>query len=101
MAEMKGHDQVERHLSHRLDQQPAAESIALVKRQNRVDEGCARGRETRMSENLFGAVNGAGNGLGDREYTGLGVGFAASLPFQLIGQHERFQAKFGNNPAMP
>jgi hypothetical protein len=70
MAEMKGHDQVERHLSYRLDQQPAAESIALVKRENRFDEGRASGRETRVSENLLRRVNGAGNGLGDGKYLG-------------------------------
>src|SRR5882724_4048651 len=83
MAEMKGHDQVERYLSHRLDQQPGREPIALVKRENRIDEGRAGGRETRVGENLFGAVNGAGDGFGDHGYPGLEVSFAASLPFQL------------------
>jgi hypothetical protein len=65
MAEMKGHDQVERHLSHRLDQQPAAESIALVKRQNRVDEGRAVSRETHgLARICSERLNRAGDGLG-------------------------------------
>jgi hypothetical protein len=33
--------------------------------------------------------------------TGLGMGFAAPLPFRLIAQHEWFQAALGNNLAMP
>jgi hypothetical protein len=64
MAEMKGDDQVKRHLSHCLDQQPATELIALMKRENRVDEGRAGGREARMGENRVRCVNGAGDGLG-------------------------------------
>jgi hypothetical protein len=39
--------------------------IALVKLDNRVDEGGAGLRETRMSENFLGAVNRAGDGFGD------------------------------------
>jgi hypothetical protein len=70
MAEMKGYDQVERNLPHRLEQQPGRESIALVKRENRIDESRAGGRETRVSENLLRRVNAAGDGLGNRELTG-------------------------------
>jgi hypothetical protein len=45
-----------------------------VKRENRVDEGRAGGRETRVRENLLGRVNGAANGLGNSGRTGLGGG---------------------------
>jgi hypothetical protein len=34
------------------------------------------------------------------EGTGLGLGFAALLPFQLIGQREWLQAELGKNLAM-
>jgi len=54
MAQMQGNDQVECHLSHGLDQQPAAELIALMQRENRLDEGRAGGRKARVRENLFG-----------------------------------------------
>jgi hypothetical protein len=53
MAEMKDDDQVERHLSHRLDHQPAREAIALVKREHRVDEGRAGGWKAWVGENFF------------------------------------------------
>jgi hypothetical protein len=47
--------------------------IALVKRENRADEGRAGGRKTRVGENLLGRVNGAGGGLGNGGGTGSGV----------------------------
>jgi hypothetical protein len=78
MAEMKGHDQVERHLSHRLDQQSAVEPVALVKRDDRIDKGRTRSRKTRVSDNLPGRVNGAGDGLRNSGRTGLGVCFAVN-----------------------
>jgi hypothetical protein len=83
MAQMKDHDQVEHHLSHRLDQQPAAEWIALVNGDNRVDEGRAGGRKARVCENLFGGVNGAGDGWGRSGHRR--VAFAASFAVPTIG----------------
>jgi hypothetical protein len=90
MAQMQGHDQVERHLPHRLDQQPAAESIALVKRQHRIDKGRAGGRETRMAENLLGRVDSAGDGLGNSGGTGLRW-VLRLVPFQLTANTDGFK----------
>ena len=64
MAEMKSDDQIECDLPHRFGQQPAAELIALVKRENRVDKGGSGGCKARLGENRFGGVNRAEVGKG-------------------------------------
>jgi hypothetical protein len=53
VAQMQRHDQVERHLSDRLDEQAAAELVAFVQCENRLDQGHAGSRKARVCAGLF------------------------------------------------